>query len=181
LEPLLINFLFNRMTVDKKQCSILKDSTADSFLGGGRQRIARLASLCWTCIRNWRTEAGRGENSLTRSQSTHTLPNIPFILPILLSAVLQLLSPGGNFHLPGTSQAAGPVLEGHAGVAQVGVFEREHLVAGRRGWTGCRTGRAEFDPFTQPTDEIFHPVWNERAGKEVNSRSDHCKSRKMLQ
>ena len=81
---------------------------------------------------------------------------------------MQLLSPGRNFNLPGTSQAAGPVLEGHTGVAQVGVLEGEHLVAGGRGWTGCRTGRAKLDPIAQPADEVFHSVWDQRAGKEVD-------------
>ena len=81
---------------------------------------------------------------------------------------MQLLSSGRNFNLPGTSQAAGPVLEGHAGVAQVGVLECENLVAGGCGWTGRRTGRAKLNPIAQPADEVFHPVWDERAGKEVD-------------
>ena len=31
---------------------------------------------------------------------------------------------------PGAGEGAGPVLEGHAGVPQVGVLEGEHFVAG---------------------------------------------------
>ena len=66
-------------------------------------------------------------------------------MPILLSAVLQLLSPGRNLHLPGTGQAAGPVLEGDASVAEVRILECEHFETGARLVAGLGTVGAELE------------------------------------
>ena len=84
-----------------------------------------------------RTEAGGGERPLTRPQPGQGLPDVSLVLPVLEPRVQQLLPAGGHLDLPGAGQAARPVLEGDARVAQIRILKGENFEAGRR--LGMRT------------------------------------------
>ena len=77
-------------------------------------------------------EAGGGQRALAGPQPRQRLPHVALVLSVLQPRLHQLLAARGDLDRARAVESAGPVLEGDAGVAEVGVLEGEHLEAGGR-------------------------------------------------
>ena len=73
----------------------------------------------------------------------------------LLFRTLELLKPGGHLDLPCASQRAGPMEEGDAGVAQVGVLEGVHLVASLGDGPSRRAAAAEVESLEEDREVVL--------------------------
>ena len=76
----------------------------------------------------------------------------------LFFRALKLLEPGGHLDLSCAPKRAGPVEEGDAGVAQVGVLEGVHLVASLGDGPSRRAAAAEVEALEEDREIVLRMV-----------------------
>lgn len=114
-------------------------------------------------------ETHGGQGSLTGLELTDRLHDVLFVGPILLLSRQDLFSPSRDLDGVGTFQAASPMLEGDARVAEVRILEGKHLVPGMGLGRDFRAVVAEVEADGERGEVGFDDGWQFRGGEEVAS------------